>query len=260
MIASTGARIDWKQPAITVLRTERIAGATELKTVWTAVAIALRIGWIAGATELNAVSIVVADTSPANALAGVPVAARFGRWEENLEPLANLDRFLASVERRALRIAEFAIGNRDDAMDIVQDAMLQLVGRYAQRGPDEWGPLFHRILQNRIRDSYRRAKTRHRWLSWLRPGVDDEDPIANIPDPHAAGPADLAVHGQAGEALELALSRLPYRQQQAFLLRAWEGLDVAETAAAMNCSEGSVKTHFSRAVHTLREQLEGHWS
>jgi len=182
------------------------------------------------------------------------------RWEERLESRAALDRFLAGVERRALRMAEIATGSRDEALDIVQDAMLLLARRYARRGEHEWGPLFHRILQNRIRDWYRRGKVRRHWLDWLNANDEDEDDaLAGIADPGSRRPEDELGNTRAGHALEAALHALPRRQQQAFLLRVWEGLDVAATAAAMDCSEGSVKTHFSRAVHALREQLEDHW-
>ena len=180
--------------------------------------------------------------------------------EESLESRETLERFLAGIERRAFRMAQFATGNRDEALDIVQDAMLALARLYSKRQPDEWGPLFHRILQSRIHDWYRRRRTQHRWLAWLGKDDDnDEDPLAALPDPDARRPEEQLGNTRAGVALETALGALPLRQQQAFLLRTWEGLDVAATAAAMGCSEGSVKTHYSRAVHTLRELLEDHW-
>jgi RNA polymerase sigma-70 factor (ECF subfamily) len=188
------------------------------------------------------------------------VTANEPRREQALEPQTALDRFLAGVERRALRMAEFATGSRDEAMDIVQDAMLALVRRYGRHDAAEWGPLFHRILQTRILDWHRRSKVRHRWLAWLAPETEDsDDPLAALPDPVARRAEDELGSRRAGLALEDALGRLPLRQQQAFLLRTWEGLDVAATAAAMGCSEGSVKTHYSRAVHTLRVMLEDHW-
>jgi len=137
--------------------------------------------------------------------------------------------------------------------------MLALARHYGGRDPSEWGPLFHRILQSRIRDWYRRQRTQHRWLAWLSPHDDDDDPLAALPDPGARRPEEQLGNTRAGAALETALGALPLRQQQAFLLRAWEGLDVAATAAAMGCSAGSVKTHYSRAVHRLRELLEDHW-
>jgi RNA polymerase sigma-70 factor (ECF subfamily) len=170
-----------------------------------------------------------------------------------------LDRFLAGVERRALRIAEFGAGNREDALDIVQDAMLKLAERYADRPELEWGPLFHRILQSRIADFHRREAVRRRWRVWFRGGDEERgDPLENQPAPAAVGPERRSDADTMAETLEQVLTDLPRRQQQAFLLRTWEGMSVAETAAAMGCSEGSVKTHLSRAMHALREQLEEH--
>lgn len=138
--------------------------------------------------------------------------------------------------------------------------MLQLAGRYAERNKQEWAPLFYTILQSRIRDWHRRSRVRNRLRSWLNTDPDDDsDPIAQLPDSNTAGPADRVAMARATDVLEAALRRLPLRQQQAFLLRVWEGLDVADTARAMGCTEGSVKTHYSRAVHSLRENLEDHW-
>ncbi len=178
---------------------------------------------------------------------------------ERLQARESLERFLVAVERRALRMAQLATGNQDEAFDIVQDAMFALARRYGGRHPAEWGPLFQRILQSRIRDGYRRARVRNRWRVWFTNDDEHEDPLAALPDPHARRPEDLLGNERAGSALDAALRALPLRQQQAFLLRGWEGLDVAATAAAMGCSEGSVKTHYSRAVHRLRELLEDHW-
>lgn len=136
--------------------------------------------------------------------------------------------------------------------------MLKLATRYADRGEAEWAPLFHTILQSRIRDWYRRKRVRNRVRAWLGRDGEESDPIDAVPDP-AAGPAERLALGRAAGRLDAALRGLPRRQQQAFLLRAWEGLDVAATARAMGCSEGSVKTHYSRAVHRLRAQLEDTW-
>lgn len=157
-------------------------------------------------------------------------------------------------------MACIATGNRDDALDIVQDAMLKLAQKYAGRPADEWGPLFHCILQSRIRDWYRRAGTRGLWMRWFgRHDHEAGDSLDQLPDPGQREPLQEVLARSALERLEEALLRLPPRQQQAFLLRVWEGLDVAQTAGAMRCSEGSVKTHFSRAVHSLRASLEDHW-
>jgi RNA polymerase sigma-70 factor (ECF subfamily) len=173
-----------------------------------------------------------------------------------------MDRFLAGVERRALRMAELAVGNRDDALDLVQDAMIALVKNYSTRPEADWAPLFHRILQSRIRDFYRRSKVRNRLFAWLGRANDadeDGDPIAEFADPKDARPEHTLAGRAAIEQLESALQELPLRQQQAFLLRSWEGLDTTATAQAMRCSEGSVKTHYSRALARLRERLQEHW-
>jgi RNA polymerase sigma-70 factor (ECF subfamily) len=176
-----------------------------------------------------------------------------------LEPTEVLNSFLAEVERRAYKMALYATANSDDALDVVQDAMLAFVKRYASRPAGEWGVLFHRTLQSRITDWHRRTSVRNRFRGWLGGAdqdADDEDPINNVPDRKSPDPAQELMHRDLGAAIEKALRSLPLRQQQAFLLRAWEGLDVADTAFAMGCSQGSVKTHYSRAVHTMRGLLE----
>lgn len=173
-----------------------------------------------------------------------------------------LNRFLAEVERRAFRMAQVALRQDDDAMDAVQDAMLQLARRYGGRPQPEWRPLFFRILQNRIRDLQRRRMVRNRvmaLLPWRQDDDEQPDPVAEAPD-GGPGPGEQ-VEGEAMlVALQAAVARLPARQREAFLLRNMEGLDVAETAAAMGCSDGSVKTHYFRAVQSLREQLGEYWT
>ena len=174
-----------------------------------------------------------------------------------------LDPFLREVERRALRIAEFSTGNREDALEIVQDSMFAFVRHYADKPRTEWTPLFYRVLDSRILDFHRRRNVRSRWLGWLplRNGGDDieaMDPLAQIADEIEPGPAQRHADGETASALEAALKALPLRQRQCFLLRVWEGLDVAETAIAMQCGEGSVKTHLSRAMSALRLRLEAH--
>jgi RNA polymerase sigma-70 factor (ECF subfamily) len=169
-----------------------------------------------------------------------------------------LDRFLAGIERRAFRMARIALGDDEDALDAVQDAMLRLAQRYAHRDPAEWPALFHRILQNRVRDLARRRAVRRRFmvlLPWHRDGEEEPaDPIAEAPSP--APGVEEQLDGQTLLArLEAALGELPARQREAFLLRSVEGLDVAATAAAMGCSDGSVKTHHFRAVQALRIKL-----
>ena len=169
-----------------------------------------------------------------------------------------LNQFLASVELKAFKIAQASLRHEDDALDAVQDAMLQLARAYADRTAEEWKPLFYRILENRIRDMQRRRTVRGRVMAWLPFRRDDDedevDPIAQAPSGDPAPSARLEMD-EAMQALERALHQLPERQRQAFLLRNLEGLDVAQTAAAMGCSEGSVKTHYFRAVQALRTRL-----
>jgi len=169
-----------------------------------------------------------------------------------------LDQFLSSVEKRAFKIAQLGLRNDDDALDAVQDSMMKLVQSYASRAVDEWRPLFYRILANRIRDMQRRRTVRGRIMAWLpvRDAEDEDeyDPIAQAPSPEVT-PARRLELDEAIGALEAAIAALPPRQQQAFLLRNFEGLDVGETASAMGCSEGSVKTHYFRALESLRAQL-----
>ncbi|RMH36494.1 MAG: RNA polymerase sigma factor [Nitrospirae bacterium] len=174
-----------------------------------------------------------------------------------------MDRFLAGVERRAFRMAQLAVRNRDDALDIVQEAMAVLVQRYREREASEWGPLFYRILQSRVADWHRRQWVRTRWRTWFAGSQDDdlssrEESWEQLPDVGMPDPSEALAQRRAAAAIECALRELPLRQRQAFLLRAWEGYDVARTAQAMGCSEGSVKTHYSRAVQALRKRLADH--
>lgn len=174
------------------------------------------------------------------------------------------DQFLASVERRAFRIAQLALRDVDDAHDVVQVAMLKLAERYALRPADEWRPLFYRILYNAIHDQQRRAGVRRRFFGLL-PGAATQaedgapDPIEQVAD-QGPDPGELVVTQEAIGQLDDALRRLPARQLEAFSLRCLEGLDVAATAAAMGCSEGSVKTHYFRALQALRAELAEVWT
>jgi len=157
------------------------------------------------------------------------------------------------------------VRDRDGALDIVQDAMLRLAEKYGTRPADELPMLFQRILQNAIRDFFRRQKVRTTWttlLSALFPnrGEDDADPLDVIAVDSRSAPTDAPLQAleqsQVIDLIEAEVQRLPARQRQAFLLRYWEDLDVAETALAMGCSEGSVKTHCSRATHALAAALK----
>ena len=179
-----------------------------------------------------------------------------------LQKERQLDEFLADVERRALRIAEIAVRDRDEALDLVQDAMIKLVRNYSERGSDEWRPLFYRILQNGVRDWHRRQAVRNRVMVWFQKAKNDDsdyDVIAAAPDPDGRTPDQELQNSEAMQDMELAVHALPTRQREAFMLRTFEGLDVAGTATAMGCSEGSVKTHYSRAIHTLRDKMGEHW-
>lgn len=171
---------------------------------------------------------------------------------------ATLDAFLAGMERRAFRMAELHLGNREDALDAVQDAMLRLVKHYRSKPTEEWTPLFWGILRRRIVDLQRRRKVRSIVVGWLGGGHDDDGDELPVWEPADNGPDPLEkLHGEQSYAdVAAAVKKLPRRQREAFMLRVLEGLDVAETAAAMGCSEGSVKTHLSRAMQHLREQLE----
>jgi len=175
------------------------------------------------------------------------------------ETPATLDAFLAQVERRAFRVAELNLRHRDDALDAVQDAMLRLVGHYRDKPASEWAPLFWGILRRRIVDLQRRRKVRSIVVGWLGGGRDDEGDELPSWDPADRGPGPLErmQDSQSWNDLCAALRELPKRQREAFTLRMLEELDVAETARAMGCSEGSVKTHLSRAMQRLRELLEG---
>jgi len=170
-----------------------------------------------------------------------------------------MDAFLQSVERRAFQMARFATSSDDDALDVVQEAMMMLVQRYADKPEDEWRPLFFTVLQNKIRDFHRRKSVRTRWTALLhwgtREGEAVEDPVQQLADPSGQHPGKHMEQLDSAQAVNTAIELLPLRQQQAFLLRAWEGMSVAETAQAMKCSQGSVKTHYSRAVAALRERL-----
>lgn len=194
-----------------------------------------------------------------NAVAALEPVAAASAMDAARPAAATLEGFLASVERRAWRIAEIALRDPEEALDAVQDAMLRLVRHYSGKPAAEWPPLFWGILRRRITDLQRRRTVRNRVLVWTgRRTTDDggELPAREAPDP-GPDPARALASRQAHAAMSKAIRALPRRQQQAFLLRVLEGLDVADTAQAMGCSEGSVKTHLSRAMDALRTQLEG---
>lgn len=177
-----------------------------------------------------------------------------------------LSDFLENVERRAFKQAVYAVRKDESALDIVQDAMIKLAENYGDKKASELPLLFQRILQNTINDYFRREKVRSAWISLfssLGPSVDGDeefDLLANYAAEEgtqaAESSADKIERNQILAIIETELQKLPARQREAFLLRYWEDMDVAETAAAMGCTEGSVKTHCFRAAHTLAQALK----
>ncbi len=158
----------------------------------------------------------------------------------------------------------FAVRNEETALDIVQDSMMKLAEKYGDHPANEFPMLFQRIIQNTIRDHYRRSKVRSLWttlLSAFSSGEETEhDPLETIEVESGSytpnTPDGQLQQSQTLEIIEAEINKLPARQREAFLMRYWEDMDVAETASAMGCSEGSVKTHCSRATHTLADALK----
>jgi RNA polymerase sigma-70 factor (ECF subfamily) len=174
-----------------------------------------------------------------------------------------LSDFLREVERRAYKQTVYAVRDDHAALDIVQDAMLKLAEKYADKPLAEYPMLFQRILQNTMRDYWRRQKVRNLWTTLLssfgagKDGEEDHDPLDTIDvEDESENPMVQLERSQTMGLIEKAIEKLPTRQREAFVLRYWEDMDVAETAAIMGCSQGSVKTHCSRAVHTLAALLE----
>ena len=174
-----------------------------------------------------------------------------------------LSDFLRVVERRAFKQTVYAVRDDHAALDIVQDAMLKLAEKYADKTAAEYPMLFQRILQNTMRDYWRRQKVRNLWTTLLssfgagQNGEEDHDPLDTIDvEDEGTNPAIQLERSQTMKIIEKALEKLPARQREAFVLRYWQDMDVAETAEMMGCSQGSVKTHCSRAVHTLASLLE----
>lgn len=175
-----------------------------------------------------------------------------------------LSDFLASVEKRAFKRALYHVRDDEAALDIVQDSMMKLAEHYAEKPPQELPMLFQRILSNTTLDWFRRRKTRSALFTNFSDlghgqGEDSFDFLEYLENSDASNESesaqDLFSRTQTVREIELEIQNLPGRQREAFLLRYWEELDVAETAAAMGCSEGSVKTHCSRAIQALVKAL-----
>ena len=176
-----------------------------------------------------------------------------------------LSDFLASIEKRAFKQAVYAVRRDETALDIVQDAMIKLAEKYGDRPASELPMLFQRILQNTISDFFRREKVRNTWVSLfssMSANSDDDD--FDLLDVYQGDECNEVVESSADKLeraqvltiIEEEIEKLPARQREAFLMRYWNDMDVAETAEAMNCSEGSVKTHCSRAAHALAKALK----
>jgi len=172
-----------------------------------------------------------------------------------MSPALTMEDFLIDIEKRAYRMVALATSSHADALDLLQDSMIKLVTNYQNKPSNEWKPLFYKILQNRIRDWHRQQKVKNLLFFWKSDEIDELQPddFAEIKPQQPEN--DLAKEQQQATALHL-LARLSVKQQQCFLLRSWEGLSVAQTAEIMACSQGSVKTHYFRAVTKLRRQLE----
>jgi RNA polymerase sigma-70 factor (ECF subfamily) len=168
----------------------------------------------------------------------------------------SIELFLAQIEKKAYRMAEIATQNPADALDIVQETMIKLVQKYSDKPSEQWKPLFYRILQNRITDHFRSRTIHRKVFFWKNSQQDDEQFEDNILKASDFITPEREVTGRRNiESVIDSLKSLPRRQQQCFMLRSWEGFSVKETAKAMGCSEGSVKTHYSRARESLRKSL-----
>lgn len=174
---------------------------------------------------------------------------------------SSMEEFLKTIERRAFHMARMATGDPDTAMDIVQDSMYKLVEKYGDKTAQEWKPLFYRILNSKTIDYYRRKAVRDRVFPWGTYVTNsDSDQHTDIVDLTAGRtsdtPDEMIMRSQRIDRIIQSVNALPRRQREAFMLRCWEGMSTIETALAMKCSQGSVKTHYSRAMHTLRDLLE----
>ncbi|MDC1436666.1 RNA polymerase sigma factor [Gammaproteobacteria bacterium] len=187
--------------------------------------------------------------------------------EKSLDKSQAMAKFFSSIEKRAFRRAQIATGNTDDALDIVQDAMVSLINKYSNKEVQDWELLFHKILSNRIMDWHRRTAIRKRFGTWISSNDkgsfkdSSKDGTTDMGEPEfedekMPSPESLVQTGQSIAMLEEALQELPLKQQQVFLLRAWEGLSEKETAVAMSCSVGTIKSHYSRARTFLKNKLE----
>lgn len=166
--------------------------------------------------------------------------------------MRNLENFLISVEKKAFRMAQLATHCEADALDIVQDAMMKLAGKYSHKPEEEWRPLFYSILESRIMDWHRKQQLKKKIFFWRKEQAPETEDTAMETQSTQASPESELISEQLGERLLACVAELPVQQQQCFVLRAWEGLSVNETAQAMGINENSVKTHYARAVQKLK--------
>jgi RNA polymerase sigma-70 factor (ECF subfamily) len=165
-----------------------------------------------------------------------------------------LDKFLKDIEKRAFRMAQLATRSEAEALDIVQETMIKLVTKYADKAPEEWRALFFKILENQLLDWHRKQKVMRKLFFWRKPSIESdvsEDAVHEAIDHHQNIESQL-ISEQLGEQLLSCIASLPLKQQQCFILRSWEGLTIKETAQSMQINENSVKTHYSRAVAKLK--------
>lgn len=170
-----------------------------------------------------------------------------------------LDQFFARFEIEAYKLSYVITQNREDALEVVQDSMLKLVHKYSHKSVDEWRLLFFRILQNRLRDYQRRKQIRQLFHLYPAKTQEQDDEVEQFKDPSAETPENSLHSENALHAIQQALGQLPLRQQQVFLLRAWQEFSTKEAAFALSITEGSVKTHYKRAIDQLRLQLGEHY-
>lgn len=174
-----------------------------------------------------------------------------------MSPPLTMDGFLAQVEKKAYRMAVLQVGGHADALDVIQDSMIKLVSNYQERPSQEWKPLFYKILHNRIRDWQRQQKMKNLMFFWRSgEGADEGEEWPPATGDASDTPEGGLVSAQLQDAVLLHLKHLPAKQQQCVLLRSWEGFSVEDTADIMGCSQGSVKTHYSRAMTKLKLMLE----
>lgn len=170
-----------------------------------------------------------------------------------------LDQFLARFETEAYKVSLIVTQNREDALEVVQDSMLKLVQKYSHKSVAEWRLLFFRILQNKLRDYQRRQQVKKFFHFASSKTEHEPDPVEQITDPAPSSPENKLHSEHALDNIQQLLTQLPLRQREVFLLRAWQEFSTRETAFALSISEGSVKTHYKRAIDYLRSQLGEHY-